>query len=84
MSEFDTTMINKIQDDEPKAKDVIIDVFKALEERGYNPINQFVGYIMSGDPTYITSYNNARSIIRRVERDDLLEELLRSYLKNEK
>ena len=65
---------------ENQAKVIIETVFEALEEKGYNPINQFIGYILSGDPTYITSHNNARSIISKVERDELLEELLRSYL----
>jgi uncharacterized protein (UPF0297 family) len=60
--------------------DVIRRVYLALEEKGYNPINQLVGYIMSGDPTYITSHKNARSLINKVERDDILEELLRSYI----
>ena len=55
---------------------------KALEEKGYNPVNQIVGYLLSGDPTYITSHNNARSNIRRIERDELIEELVRSYVKH--
>ncbi|SES72076.1 Uncharacterized protein, UPF0297 family [Natronincola peptidivorans] len=70
------------KDKEKQAKAVIIEVYKALEEKGYNPINQFIGYILSGDPTYITNHNNARSIIRKIERDELLEELLKAYLKN--
>ena len=53
-----------------------------MEEKGYNPVNQMVGYIMSGDPTYITSHKNARSMIMKVERDELVEELLRAYIKN--
>lgn len=63
-----------------KTKDILVDVSNSLKEKGYNPINQLVGYILSGDPTYITSYNNARARIRKLERDELLEELLRSYL----
>ena len=55
-------------------------VYEALTEKGYNPVNQIVGYIMSGDPTYITSHGNARSLIMRVERDELVEELLREYI----
>ena len=82
MADFDTTMFQLEQEVTPNAKDIILEVFKSLEERGYNPISQFVGYMMSGDPTYITSHNNARSVIRRVERDEILEELLRAYLKN--
>lgn len=64
-------------------REIIIQVYKALKEKGYNPISQFVGYVMSGDPTYITSYNNARSLIMKLERDELLEELFKEYLKNE-
>ena len=57
-------------------------VYAALTEKGYNPVNQIVGYIMSGDPTYITSYKNARSLIMKVERDELVEEMLTEYIKN--
>ena len=57
-------------------------VYEALQEKGYNPVNQMVGYIMSGDPTYITSYNGARSLVMKVERDELVEELLKSYIQN--
>ena len=57
-------------------------MIKELEEKGYNPVNQIVGYLLSGDPTYITSHNNARSNIRRIERDELIEELVRSYVKH--
>ena len=60
--------------------EVIPRVYQALVERGYNPVNQIVGYIMSGDPTYITSHNNARSLIMKVERDEILEELMRNYV----
>ena len=60
--------------------EVILRVYQALVERGYNPVNQIVGYIMSGDPTYITSHNNARSLIMQVERDEILEELMRNYV----
>ena len=60
--------------------EVILRVYQALVERGYNPVNQIVGYIMSGDPTYITSHNNARNIICRLERDDIVEEMLRAFL----
>ncbi|MCM1363581.1 MAG: IreB family regulatory phosphoprotein [Faecalibacterium sp.] len=62
-------------------KDVLTAVYSALVEKGYNPINQIVGYILSEDPTYITTHNNARSLIRRVDRDELLQELVRSYLR---
>ena len=60
--------------------EVILRVYQALVERGYNPVNQIVRYIMSGDPTYITSHNNARSLIMKVERDEILEELMRNYV----
>ena len=63
-------------------KSVLGAVYKAMEEKGYNPVNQIVGYIMSGDPTYITSYNNARSLIMKVERDEIVEELLEEYIRN--
>ena len=63
-----------------KVKEMVNQVYEALNEKGYNPINQIVGYILSGDPTYITSYNNARNIIRQLDRDELLEILLKSYL----
>ncbi len=61
-------------------KEVIEIVYDALEERGYNPIDQMVGYILSGDPSYITSHNNARNMISRIDRDELVEEILRKYL----
>ena len=65
-----------------QAKDILEIVYKALKEKGYNPVNQIVGYIMSGDPTYITSHKGARSMIMKVERDELVEELLNEYIKN--
>jgi uncharacterized protein (UPF0297 family) len=64
-------------------KEILTEVYSALENKGYNPINQMVGYLISGDPTYITSQGNARTMIRRVERDEILEELLKSFLENE-
>ena len=63
-----------------QAKDILEIVYEALSEKGYNPVNQIVGYIMSGDPTYVTSYKNARYLIMKVERDELLEELLKNYI----
>lgn len=65
-----------------QAKDILEIVYKALSEKGYNPVNQIVGYIMSGDPTYITSHNAARSLIRKMERDELVEEMLKTYIKH--
>ena len=67
---------------ELQVSDVLEIVYKALTEKGYNPVNQIVGYIMSGDPTYITSHNNARSLIMKVERDELVEEVLKTYIEN--
>ena len=67
---------------ETGVKVILSAVFEALTEKGYNPVNQIVGYIMSGDPTYITSYKNARSLIMKIERDELVEELFKEYIKN--
>ena len=67
---------------ETGVKVILSSVYEALSEKGYNPVNQIVGYIMSGDPTYITSYKNARSLIMKVERDELVEELFKEYIKN--
>ena len=66
-----------------QAKDILEIVYNALVEKGYNPVNQIVGYIMSGDPTYITSYNGARSLVMKVERDVIVEELLKAYIRHE-
>lgn len=61
-------------------RDVLLTVYRSLEEKGYHPINQIVGYLISGDPAYIPRHNNARSLIRKVERDEIIEELVRDYL----
>ncbi len=75
------TMMFRVKNEEIlKTEDMLHQVYNALEEKGYNPINQLVGYLLSGDPAYITSHNNARSLIRKLERDELLEELVRKYL----
>lgn len=75
------TMMFKVQAEEiNQARDILHKVHEALKEKGYNPINQLVGYLLSGDPAYITSHGNARSLIRRLERDEILEELVKSYL----
>ena len=63
-----------------RVRDTLKEVYRALEVKGYNPINQIVAYIMSGDPTYITGYNNARVLISKLERDEILEELVRNYV----
>ena len=67
---------------ELQVSDVLEIVYKALKEKGYNPVNQIVGYIMSGDPTYITSHNGARSLIMKMERDELVEEMLKTYIEH--
>ena len=67
--------------DNPELRDILSKVYQALLDKGYDPINQIVGYIISGDPTYITSYGQARSMICRLERDEIMEELVRVYLK---
>ena len=67
-------------DREKEMKQILMSVYDALKEKGYNPINQIVGYILSEDPTYITTHNNARNLIRRVDRDELLQELVKNYL----
>lgn len=80
---FDETVHFKINAEKDNyIKEVLDNVYESLTEKGYNPVNQIVGYIMSGDPTYITSHNNARSLVMRVERDELVEELLTEYIKN--
>ena len=79
--DFDKTMNFKVENENNiKYKELLKEVYKALDEKGYNPINQIVGYILSGDPTYITSHNDARNIIRKVERDELLEKMVRFYI----
>lgn len=82
MPNINNTQYFKVQA-EPvvQVKDVLEVVYQALTEKGYNPVNQIVGYIMSGDPTYITSHRNARSLIMKVERDELVEEVLKQYIK---
>jgi len=80
MDTFNTTKLQPIQDSGNKAQDILMYVYNALQAKGYDPITQLVGYIISGDPTYITSYNSARSMICRLERDEILEELVRFYL----
>lgn len=84
MADLNNTLYFKVKSEpELQVKEVLDVVYRAMSEKGYNPVNQIVGYIMSGDPTYITSYKGARSLIMKVERDELVEELLREYIKNE-
>ena len=79
---IDETIRFKLQSDSPEEmKEIMKQVHAALKEKGYNPINQIVGYILSEDPTYITTHKNARSLIRRIDRDELLQELVKNYLK---
>ena len=83
MQEIHNTQFFKVQKEpEYQVSDVIARVYSSLKEKGYNPVNQIVGYIMSGDPTYITSHKGARSLIMRVERDVIIEVLLEDYIKN--
>ncbi|HHW03474.1 MAG TPA: IreB family regulatory phosphoprotein [Thermoanaerobacterales bacterium] len=78
---FQETMKFKVQKEQAAdTKEILQKVYDALKQKGYNPINQIVGYILSGDPAYITSFNNARNLIRKLERDELLEELLKNYI----
>lgn len=82
MSRLDSTQNFKVMPEtENRVGDILQQVYQAMTEKGYNPVNQSVGYIMSGDPTYITSHNNARSLIMKVERDELVEELLKVYIR---
>ena len=76
----ETQYFQAVQDKKMEVSDVLEQVYIALTEKGYNPINQLVGYILSEDPTYITTYQGARSLIRKIDRDDLLQALLKSYL----
>lgn len=80
---YSTQYFNVDNDPEMKVKKVLELVYNAMTEKGYNPVNQIVGYIISGDPTYITSHKNARSMIMKVERDEIVEELLKEYIRNQ-
>ncbi len=79
--EFDKTMSFQVEREEnTKCQEILKEVYEALVEKGYNPINQIVGYILSGDPTYITSHKDARNKIRTIERDELLEKMVKKYI----
>ncbi|MDX8359474.1 MULTISPECIES: IreB family regulatory phosphoprotein [Bacillaceae] len=84
MSSFDKTMQFNFSEEpvETNVKDVLFTVYDALQDKGYNPINQVVGYLLSGDPAYIPRHKDARNIIRQIERDELIEELVKSYLEH--
>jgi len=75
-----TTVFSLYDDRDKEIRAILTDVYRALKEKGYNPINQLVGYILSEDPTYITTYQGARANIRKIDRDDLLQALLKNYL----
>ena len=84
MADLGNTQLFEVHpENEISVKKVLDVVYHAMAEKGYNPVNQIVGYIMSGDPTYITSHNSARSMIMKVERDELIEEMLKEYIRNE-
>ena len=81
MLDKNTHLFDKQVENPISVEDILQQVYIALKDKGYNPVNQIVGYIMSGDPTYFTSYNNARSLIMKVERDELVEEVLKYFIK---
>lgn len=83
MADNETMKFSMDKENLNKAREILMSIYQALKEKGYNPINQIVGYILSGDPTYITNHNNARSLVRKLERDELLEELVRYYLREQ-
>ena len=80
MTEQDTQKFTVPSDDRESMRRILRDVYEALTEKGYNPINQIVGYLLTEDPTYITNYNNARSMICKIDRDELMQVLVREYL----
>lgn len=84
MSEFNTQYFKVIKDSENQVANTLIEVYQSLIHKGYNPVNQMVGYIMSGDPTYITGYNNSRSKIAQINRDDIVEELVKAFIEYHK
>jgi uncharacterized protein (UPF0297 family) len=83
MADNETMKFSMDKENLNKAREILMRIYQALKEKGYNPINQIVGYILSGDPTYITNHNNARSLVRRLERDEILEEIVRFYLEEQ-
>ncbi|AKA70009.1 hypothetical protein Ccar_00385 [Clostridium carboxidivorans P7] len=80
MGNDNTIQFNIPKDKEDLTKEILTEVYDSLIKKGYNPVNQLVGYLISGDPTYITNYNGARSLVRKLERDEILEEVLKAYL----
>lgn len=80
---LDKTMVFSVRDDkEEQLKKSVATVYEALREKGYNPVNQLVGYILSEDPTYITTHKNARNLMGRIDRDELLQDIVKTYLEN--
>lgn len=80
MANDNTIQFDPLKNKKDLTKEILTEVYNSLMEKGYNPVNQLVGYFISGDPTYITNYNGARALIRKLERDEILEEVLKSYL----
>lgn len=80
MGNDNTIQFDVVKDKKDLTKEILTQVYGALKEKGYNPVNQMVGYLISGDPTYITNYNGARALVRKLERDEILEEVLKTYL----
>jgi uncharacterized protein (UPF0297 family) len=81
MGEFEQTRFFNVKTEKQNAaREIILEVYRALKEKGHNPVSQIAGYLISGDPTYITSHRNARSLVRQIERDEILEELVRAYV----
>ena len=81
MTDKDTVKFTVPSDDKENMRRILRNVYEALTEKGYNPVNQIVGYLLTEDPTYITNYNNARTLISKLDRDELLQELVRQYLR---
>ncbi|MFV0498666.1 MAG: IreB family regulatory phosphoprotein [Bacilli bacterium] len=84
MNPIEQTQKFKIQNKDYDVKGILVEVYDALEEKGYNPINQIVGYLISGDPTYISNHKNARNVIQQLDQEEILEELVKKYIDNEK
>ena len=80
MDSFNTTKLKPLSESANQAHDILLFVYHALQSKGYDPITQIVGYLISGDPTYITSYNNARTLIKGIDRDELIAEMLKEYI----
>lgn len=81
MAEHEETRLFRVKTEkQDAARRIILEVYRALKEKGHNPVSQIAGYLISGDPTYITSHRNARSLVRQIERDEILEELVRAYI----